>query len=300
MPRPVLFRFVATGGQFRWSETLTVGGTDLFGTGEQQGGMDSYKTLATDVNDGVIRIAINRPEELNVVNRTCHRELARVFNDAYETDARVVVLTGVGDAFSAGGDLQWMKASADDPMGFQETLREGEEIIQSLVNLEKPIVARVNGDAIGLGATLALFCDIVIASEDARIGDPHVKAALAAGDGGAVIWPLLTSLNTAKEVLMTGELLTAERASDIGLVNRVVPPEDLDAEVNKIVDQLADGPQAAIRYTKLALNRWLELATDSILRESLALEGISQQDPDHEEAVDAFLEDREAEFPSGR
>ncbi len=112
------------------------------------------------------------------------------------------------------------------------------------------MIAKVNGDATGLGATLALFCDIVMLSEDARIGDPHVNVALVAGDGGAVIWPLLTSLNKAKELLMTGELLSAEEAKELGLVNHVVPADELDNATDEMVEKLATGPQTAIRYTK--------------------------------------------------
>ena len=262
--------------------------------------MQEYDQLEVSVDDDVLTIAIDRPEDLNAVNDPLHRELAGVFREAYEIDVRVVVLTGNGDAFSAGGDVQWMKDNVDDPENFLQTVREGEEIIESIVNLEKPIIAKVNGDATGLGATLALFCDIVMMNEEARIGDPHVKVALVAGDGGAVIWPLLTSLNKAKELLMTGDLISAEEAKELGLVNHVVPADELDERTDEMVDKLASGPQIAIRYTKKALNGWLEHGNNIALSRGLALEAAGQQHPDHEEAVDAFLEKRRPNFPSGR
>lgn len=262
--------------------------------------MREYDNLEVSLEEDVFRIAIDRPEALNAVNAALHTELSEVFDDAYDADARVVVLTGNGDAFSAGGDVNWMRDSVEEPEKFLETAREGEEIIERIVNLEKPVIAKVNGDATGLGATLALFCDIVMMSEDARIGDPHVNVALVAGDGGAVIWPLLTSLNKAKELLMTGELLPAEEVEELGLANHVVPADELDDATDEMVDKLATGPQTAIRYTKKTLNSWLELGTDLALTKGIALEAAAQQHPDHEEAVEAFLDKRQPDFPSGR
>lgn len=250
--------------------------------------------------DDVFRIELSNPEKLNVVDGTMHEELTYVFKDAYESDTRIVLLTGEGDAFSAGGDVGWMQEWIDDATQFQETLTEGEELIENLVNIEKPVIARVNGDAVGLGATLALHCDIVVASEDARIGDPHVQVGLVAGDGGAVIWPLLTSLNKAKEFLMTGELISAGEAEELGLVNHVVPADELDEKVEERIETLTRLPQPAVRYSKLAANKWLSIGVQQILRESLALEGLSATSPDHAEIVEAFAEGREPNPPSGR
>lgn len=262
--------------------------------------MQDYDHLDVSLDDDVLKIEIDRPDNLNAVNDPLHEELSMVFSDAYETDARVVVLTGKGDAFSAGGDVNWMKENIENPENFHKTMREGEQIVEEIVNLEKPIIAKVNGDATGLGATLALFCDIVMMSEDARIGDPHVKVALVAGDGGAVIWPLLTSLNKAKELLMTGDLISATEAEELGLANHVVPADELDDRTDEMIDKLASGPQTAIRFTKKTLNSWLELGNSIALQRGLALEGVGQQHPDHEEAVEAFLESRRPNFPSGR
>lgn len=264
--------------------------------------MREYDTLDVQEDGDVFRIQFDRPENYNATNPTCHKELSYVFEDAYESDTRVVVLSGKGKAFSAGGDINFMKERIENPHEhpFKRSMREGEKIVRDMLQVEKPIIAEVNGHATGLGATVALFCDIVVANEEAKIGDPHVSVALAAGDGGAVIWPLLTDMHTAKEMLMTGRLVTGAEAKEMGLVNYALPKEEVSSKVEELVDELATGPQTAIRYTKMALNGWLELGVNNILRESLALEGVSQRQPDHEAAVDAFLEDREPLFPSGR
>ncbi|MFT4949204.1 MAG: enoyl-CoA hydratase [Natronomonas sp.] len=260
--------------------------------------MRDYDCLDVTEGDDVLEVAIDRPDSLNAVNAALHEELSQVFRDAYHADARVVVLTGNGKAFSAGGDVGWMRESIENPETFRETMREGETIIKDITDLEKPLVAKVNGDATGLGATLALFADITVMAESARIGDPHVSVGLVAGDGGAVIWPLLTSMHTAKEMLMTGDLVDAAEAERMGLANYAVPEGELDAKVEELTGKLANGPQAAIRYTKKALNSWVELGNDLALQRGLSLEAVSQQHPDHDEAVDAFLNERRPEFPS--
>jgi enoyl-CoA hydratase len=259
-----------------------------------------YRDLDVSNNSEVLRIAFDRPDGLNKITERMHAELSTVFRDVADADTRVVVLTGNGEVFSAGGDLEWLSECLDDPENFRTIVQEGERTVRDLLAVDKPVIAKINGDATGFAATLALFADVTIASTDATIGDPHVNAGLAAGDGGAVIWPLLVGMNTAKELLLTGEFLDAERAAEIGLINRAVPPEDLDDEVAALVDRLANGPQVAIRYTKRALNTWLELGVDAVLRQSLAFEAMSQRHPDHREGLAAFREGRRPEFPSSR
>ncbi|MFB6310665.1 MAG: enoyl-CoA hydratase/isomerase family protein [Salinirussus sp.] len=260
--------------------------------------MREYDALDVTLSDGVLTIRLDRPDHLNAVNAALHEELTTVFRAAADSNARVIVLTGAGEAFSAGGDIEEMHDRLDDPAAFRQTLREAQRIIEDILSVEQPIVAKVNGDATGLGATLALFCDVVLMSEDARLGDPHVQVALVAGDGGAVVWPLLTSLNKAKELLMTGDLISANEAEDLGLVNHAVPDDRLDERTAEIVETLSSGPQAAIRYTKKTLNAWLELGSTLALQRGLAFEGISQQHPDHDAAVNAFLEGESPTFPS--
>jgi enoyl-CoA hydratase len=170
------------------------------------------------------------------------------------------------------------------------------QMIFGLLDLEKPVIARINGDCIGLGATLALMCDLVIAVEDARFGDPHVKMGYVAGDGGAVIWPQLIGFAKAKEYLLTGELLDAREAERIGLINHAVPRAELDARVDALAQKLAHGATKAIRWTKTCMNIPLRQLAHTIMDASLAYEAITNMSADHQEAVSAFQEKRKPRF----
>ncbi len=145
-------------------------------------------------------------------------------------------------AFCAGGDMRWFQSMIDEPARFRAIAPAAKRIVFSLLELEKPIICRLNGAAAGLGATIALMCDVIIAADTAVIGDPHVRMGFVAGDGGAVIWPQLIGFARAKELLMTGDMLTAEQAERLGLVNHVVPLAELDAKVDAMADKLASGP----------------------------------------------------------
>jgi enoyl-CoA hydratase len=193
-----------------------------------------------------------------------------------------------------------MQECIEDTWEWDKGVTEHVRIYEDILSCGKPIVARVNGDAVGAGVNFALICDIVVADEDAKLGDVHVNAGLAAGDGGQVIFPFLTDVHTAKEMLMTGKIVTGAEAEEMGLVNYAVPREELDEKVDELVHKLATGPQHAIRYTKLALNSWVQLGVNNVLRQSLALEYMSEKQPDHRAAVEAFIEGEEPVFPSGR
>ena len=184
----------------------------------------------------------------------------------------------------------------DDPDVFDKVRVEAKRIIFSMLECEKPIIAKVNGHATGLGATLALFCDVVFASTEAKIGDPHVAVGFVAGDGGAIIWPQLVGYARAKEFLMTGELLTASRAADIGLINYAVPPEELDARVDEFATRLLNGATRAIRWTKATVNIGLKQLAHSMMDASINFEALSNRTADHQEAVTAFREKRRPKF----
>jgi enoyl-CoA hydratase len=256
--------------------------------------------IRAERQDRILTLTLNRPDELNAVNKELHDELATIFYDVQGDDeSDVVVLTGAGKAFCAGGDLKFMKAMAEGREGEFLSLVDAKKIVFSMLDLEKPIIARVNGHAMGLGATIALLCDVVFMAETAKIGDPHVKAGVVAGDGGAVIWPQLVGYARAKEYLMSGDALEAKEAERIGLVNHVVPLDDLDEAAYGYARKLAAGPTAAVKWTKVSANIGLKQLAHAIMDTSLAYEWLTFQMEDHKEAVNAFLERRQPKF-SGR
>lgn len=250
----------------------------------------NYEFLQTNLVDGVLTIALNRPEQLNSTNRQMHGELARIFPEAaYDTAVEVIVLTGAGRVFSAGGDLNFLQHCIDNADVFDEVAYEGKQIVYSMIDCEKPIIGRINGHAAGLGATLALMCDITFVADHAKISDPHVRVGLVAGDGGAVIWPQLIGYARAKEYLMTGKAITAPEAERIGLINYAVPLAELDERVNAFVQELLNGATAAIRSTKAAINVTLKQLATASMEVSTGLERLSNRSPEHRDAIAAML-----------
>ena len=261
-----------------------------------------FGTLNVQIKDAIAIVTLNRPDVLNAVDHQVHLVIEEVLGDVSEdSSVRAVVLTGAGKAFSAGGDIRAMKERANNPEAQREyvtnfIMKGPWNLVRNLLEVQQQVIAAVNGDAIGLGATLALISDMIIISEDARIGDPHVKVGIVAGDGGAAIWPLLTSLCKAKELLMTGDLITASEAERLGLVNRVVPADQVLTSALELANRLASGPTLATRWTKLALNKRLRNEVNMVLEASLATEGLTFLSDDHREAVNAFLEKRKPKF----
>ena len=259
---------------------------------------DKYENIQANYQGRVLTLTMNRPDDLNAVNKDMHDELGTIFYDVQmDDDADVIVLTGAGRAFSAGGDMAMMKRVADGSDEPMLRLVDAKRIVFSLLDLEKPIIAAVNGHAMGLGATIALLCDTIFMSSKAKIGDPHVKVGVVAGDGGCVIWPQLIGYAKAKEYLMTGDPINAEVAERMGLVNHVTAPEQTLEMAQAFAQRLADGPSAAIRWTKVSANIGLKQLAHSIMDTSLAYEWLTfQTGNDHREAVTAFLEKREPKF----
>jgi enoyl-CoA hydratase len=254
---------------------------------------EQYKTISFHRRERVLYVTFNRPDVLNAVNEEMHTELSKVFVDcSNDPDSDIIVVTGAGRAFCAGGDIDWMQEAIDVPSRFEKTAREAKQIVYSLLDCEKPVIAKINGHATGLGATLALFCDVIFASNKAKIGDPHVSVGFVAGDGGAVIWPQLIGYARAKEYLLTGDLMTADKAASIGLINHSVSPEELDAAVDAFADRLNKGAIKAIRWTKMATNIELKKIAHSAMDACLAYESLSNVTKDHQEAVNAFREKR--------
>jgi enoyl-CoA hydratase len=261
---------------------------------------DDYKHILFRRRGRVLAVILNRPDRLNAVHGPLHKELSHVFYDvAADPEADVVVLTGAGRAFSAGGDFDWLREMIDDRSAWERCRLEAKKIIFGLLDCEKPIIAKLNGHAAGLGATMALFCDVIFAAKSARIADPHVLIGLVGGDGGAVIWPQLIGYARAKEYLMTGEPIGAEAAARIGLINHAVEDAELEANVDAFADRLVAGATRAIRYTKTSVNIGLRQLAHSILDASLAYESMTQFSADHQEAVSALKEKRPPKFTGG-
>ncbi len=259
-----------------------------------------YEDLLIEKDDGVLTITLNAPETLNSFTAGMHRSLSRIWPDIHDDpEVDVVVLTGAGRAFSAGGNVVAMQTKIDDPELWDKGMPEAKRIIFRMLECDKPIIARVNGHAVGLGATVALFCDVIIAAEHAKIGDPHVNAGLVAGDGGAVIWPQLVGFARAKEYLMTGDLMSATEAERIGLINHVVTAEELDDKVYGLAKRLAAGASKSIRWTKQVVNIPLRQLAHSMMDLSLSVETQSNLSADHQEAVTAFSNKQKPNFSGG-
>ena len=252
----------------------------------------NYHRMRFDYEGRVLTVTIEG-NGVNAVDAAMHEDLARVFADLQrDRDSDIIVLTGRGRAFCAGGDFDWFQEQINDPRTFRDIGHEAKRIVGGLLDLEKPIICRMNGAAAGLGATIALLCDVIVAEENAKIGDPHVKVGLVAGDGGAVIWPQLIGFARAKEFLMTGDLMTARRAAEIGLVNYAVPAAELDSKVAELVEKIAANPRWAVRWTKTVMNIQLKDIANKLMDASIAYEMASNMTADRREAVAAFVEKR--------
>lgn len=262
--------------------------------------LPNYQALSLARRGRLLIITLNRPDALNAVDLALHQELAVVFGfAAADPHSDVVLLTGAGKAFSAGGDLDHLAHNAAHPELFDEEARLAKRIVLSMLDLDKPLVCRMNGHAVGLGATLALLCDVVFAAEHAKIGDPHVALGLVAGDGGALIWPQLVGLARAKEYLLTGELLNAKKAEEIGLINHCLPAAELDGAVDAFCARLLEGATAAIRATKVLLNLELRRIANTIMDAGIAYESLSVRSADHREGVQALRDKRKPVFGGG-
>lgn len=256
-----------------------------------------YNAIAFRRSGRVLHATFNRPDTLNAFDEALEHDVGRLFDDvARDDETAILVLTGAGRAFSAGGDIERLQQLIDHPDLLLESAAGNRRLFFSLLDCPKPVIAKVNGPAIGLGATIALFCDIIIAAKEAKIADPHVRVGLAAGDGGAVIWPQLVGFARAKEYLLTGDALTGEEAARIGLINRVVAADELDQVVEEFAQRMAAGAARAIQWTKLAVNIGLKHAMQQSLDTSMAYEALSNLTKDHQEAVNAFREKRPPRF----
>ena len=247
--------------------------------------------------DGILLITINRPEVLNATNKRLHWELSRVWLDIADDPAtRVVVVTGAGRAFSAGGDLDMIEGMAGNPANIAQAWKEAGDIVYNMINCDKPIISAINGVAVGAGLAVAFMADISIASEAMRITDGHLRLGVAAGDHAVIVWPLLCGMAKAKYYLLTCEQVSGEEAERIGLVSLCCDEAELQAKALEVARKLASGAQTALRWTKYSLNNWLRLAGPSF-DASLALEFLGFSGPEVKEGIASHREKRKPSFP---
>ena len=256
-----------------------------------------YNHLLVQREGPLMRVSLNAPAKLNAIDFEMQSELLRLFEALHrDRSTTVVVLTGAGRAFSAGGDLAHNLRVAGDLAMVKQEFDLARRFVNALLDVEQPIICRINGDAVGLGATLALLCDLTIAADGARIGDPHVRVGLVAGDGGAIVWPLLVGYARAKQYLLGGELLPAASAQQMGLINFCVPAEELDALVAQWAQRFADSARHALQWTKATINIGLKDQAAKMLDAGLAYEMNSMRSADHLEAIRAFQDKRKPQF----
>ena len=241
--------------------------------------------------DGPVRIVrLCRPEQLNAINADLHAGLARVFPQlAADADARVAVITGEGRAFSAGGDFDLLDEMARDRAVRQREIDTGRELVLNMIRCRVPVIAAVNGPAVGLGCSVIALSDVVYIAESAYLADPHVPVGLVAADGGPLTWPLHTSLLIAKEYAFTGERITAARAAQIGLANHVCPDGEVLTAAVTAAHKIAALPRQAVEATKRVLNLHLERAVLATIDFAMAAESESFDTDELRANIERFL-----------
>jgi enoyl-CoA hydratase len=247
-------------------------------------------------HDGAIStITFNRPDRLNALDPATLLEFMDVLHEEdLDPQTTAIVLTGSGRAFSAGGDIKSFGSASDHRVN-----RRGWHLVYRMLEVEKPVVAMVNGPAMGLGLTIALLSDLVVAAEDAVLGDPHVGLGAVAGDGVAIVLPLVIGPHRAKELLLTGRSVSGAQAAAMGMINQAVLPEDLESVVYALAKELAEQPTYALRATKMVVNRYVRWMAGQVLDVALAYEEISRGLPEYREAVAKWKDRQNPTSPTG-
>jgi enoyl-CoA hydratase len=256
-----------------------------------------FETILLERRERLLTLTFNRPDALNAFNLAMHDELPEALAfAASDSSSDVILLTGTGRAFSAGGDIDHLQRNADTPHLFDHEAEQAKRIVFTLLDIEKPLICRMNGHAVGLGASIALLCDVIFAADTARIGDPHVGIGLVAGDGGAVIWAQRVGLAKAKEYLLTGDLIPATKAAEMGLINHALPADELDGAVDAFCQRLLNGATQAIRYTKMLTNIELKRIAHAVMEIGIGYETETVRSADHREGIAALREKRKPKF----
>ena len=263
----------------------------------------SGDVLLIERDGDVVTWTINRPETRNAISEDDAIDAFVAAVDAANADQsiRAIILTGAGTAFSAGGNVKDMAtatglfggASHQQRVGYREGIQ---RIPRALYSLEAPIIAAVNGPAVGAGCDLTLMCDVRIASTTAFFAESFVKLGLIPGDGGAWFLPRIVGPARAAEMALTGERVDAATALEWGIVSRVVEPDELSTAAREIADRIASNPPIAVRMTKKLLRESSQQTLDQLLELSATMQGVAHHTEDHREAVAAFLEKRPPNF----
>ncbi len=255
-----------------------------------------YKTLIYEKKDSIGFLTFNRPDKLNALSNELIQELDNLLDEVEDDESlRVLVVTGAGEkAFVAGADIQEL-VERDALLG-RKVSRKRQTVFSRIENLPIPVIAAVNGYALGGGLELALACSIRISTDKAQFGAPEVKLGIIPGDGGTQRLPRLVGLGRAMEMILTGDFIDAREAYRIGLVNQVVPQQELMEKTVELARKIAKRPPLAVRYAKEAVNRSQEGDTGSGYALESYLHALTCTTEDKEEGVKAFLEKRKGEF----
>ena len=252
------------------------------------------ETLLVERDAGVVTVTLNRPAKKNAANAQMWDELGAVFVEVADTDAdRVLVLTGAGDAFCSGADLSDPTRTSRDGL---TRMRHIGSVALALHRLAKPTIAKVNGVAVGAGANLALGCDLIVASSDARFSEIFARRGMSLDFGGSWLLPRLIGLHKAKELAFFADVIGAAEAERLGLVNRVVEPAALDAFVDDWAHRLAAAPAMALSMTKTMLNNALMVSMEQALEDEARSQTVNFGTRDFSEAIAAFQEKRDPQF----
>jgi enoyl-CoA hydratase/carnithine racemase len=259
-----------------------------------------FKTLLVEKKDGIATVTMNQPDKLNAIDEGMHRDLEHIWPVlSDDPEVSVIILTGAGRAFSAGGDIKGMIGRFGTPDGAKRAIGatfHAKNLAGSMLNVHKPMISAVNGDALGLGTTLALLCDISVVSETAKMGDTHVRVGLVAGDGGTAIWPLLIGVNRAKEFLMRGTVLSGKEAAEKGIASHAFPADKVMEEAVKIAQEINRLPPLAVQWSKVSANAILKQQFNLAFDSGIAFEALSMFTADHNEACKAFVEKRKPTY----
>jgi len=256
-----------------------------------------YKTIKYSFSDGIGKLVMSRPNELNALSTQLFEEMIALLEElSKQPELRVLVLTGEGRAFCAGGDLQEMKAGFDDNFGFYAHMQLASRFTVALVDFPKPVIAAVNGAATGAGMNVALAADIAIASEKAKFSEIFGQVGLAPDVGGTYLLPRIVGKAKAKELIFSYRMVDAREALELGLVNRVVAPEDLEAAVMELAQKIASGPTFAYGLAKKIINRSFEIDLNTALEMETMAQALAGNSGDHKEGVAAFFEKRPPVF----